>query len=73
MVRGLASGSKLARRQGVLTAPGEGGQVDGQIVLLVVELAAVALQIVSVTGVLGHPLNLVPTVGLCCHLRTAAL
>lgn len=57
----------------LLTGPGEGCQVDGQIVLLAVQFAGVALQIVSVTGVLGHPLNLVATVGLCYHLRTAAL
>lgn len=73
IVRRLASGSNFPRTQEALTAPGEGGQVDGQIMLLVVQFAAMALQIVSVTGVLGHPLNLVSTVGLCCHPRTATL
>lgn len=61
------------RMQEPLTEAGEGCQVDGQIVLLAVQCAVVALQVVSVTGVLGHPLHLVATVGLCCHLRTAAL
>lgn len=56
-----------------LTAHGERREVDGQVVLLAVQFAGVALQIVSMAGVLGHPLDLVATVGLCGHLRTAAL
>lgn len=56
-----------------LTAQGERRQVYGQVVLLAAQFAGMALQVVSVTRVLGHPVHLVPTVGLRRHPRGAAL
>lgn len=56
-----------------LTAQGERRQVDGHVVLLAAQFAGMALQVVSVTRVLGHPVHLVTTVGLRRHPRSAAL
>lgn len=57
----------------VLTAQGEGRQVDGEVVLLAGQLAAVTLQVVPVAGVLRHPVHLVAAVGAGRHPRRAAL
>lgn len=56
-----------------LTGQGERREVDGDVVLIAVKLAVLALQVVPVTGVLGHPLHLVTTVGFRRHFRSAAL
>lgn len=37
-------------------------EVDGDVVLIVGQFAVVTLQVVSVAGVLSHPINLVATV-----------
>lgn len=63
----------LCQVQVTLTAQGERRQVDGDVVLLAGQFAGVALQVVSVTGVLRHPHHLVTTVQLGRHLRGAAL
>lgn len=56
-----------------LTGQSEGRQVDGDVVLLAGQFTGVALQVVSVAGVLRHPLHLVATVQLGDHLGSAAL
>lgn len=62
-----------ALEEKILTAQGEGCQVDGHVMLFAGQFAVVALQVVSVTGVFSHPVHLVATVNLCGHLRSAAL
>ena len=59
--------------ESLLTGQGERRQVYGDVVLFTGQFAGVTLQIVSVTRILSHPLHLVTTVGLRCHLRRAAL
>lgn len=57
----------------VLTAQGEGRQVDGDVVLIAGQFTAMTLQIIPVTGVFSHPLHLITAVGLRCHFWNAAL
>lgn len=59
--------------KGLRTGGGERRQVDGDVVLLAGQSAAVALQVVPVTGVLRHPLHLVTAVLVGRHLGGAAL
>lgn len=56
-----------------LTAERERRQVHGHVVLLAAQLAAVALQVVPVAGVLRGPVHLVAAVGVGRHLGAAAL
>lgn len=56
-----------------LTAEGEVGEVYVDVVLLAGQGAVVTLQVVSVAGVLCHPLYLIPAVGLGCHLGVSTL
>lgn len=56
-----------------LTAEGEVGEVYVDVVLLAGQGAVVTLQVVSVAGILRHPLYLIPAVGLGCHLGVTTL
>ena len=55
------------------TAEREVSEVYRDVVLPVCQLAGLAFQVVTVTGVLCHPLHLVATVSLGCHPGIAAL
>lgn len=52
---------------------GQGTKVNSNIMLLTAEGAGFTLQVISVAGILGDPLNFIATVGLGSEFRNGAL
>jgi hypothetical protein len=73
IAQGFVSQSLACSGNGRLTAEGEVGEVYVDVVLLAGQGAVVTLQVVSVAGILSHPLYLIPAVGFGCHLGVTTL
>jgi hypothetical protein len=52
---------------------GQGTKVNSNIMLLTAEGAALTLQVISVAGILGDPLNFITAVGLGSEFRNGTL